>query len=212
MSDIGSQIAATMFKPAPGGYVFREPYRWVFGRARHYLVSEAQRAQIVAVVVPRRPIFSQMMLWTVFCLMVALAGAIVWAYGRHDNPSAGDVVAMVVLAVIQAYAGLLIFRWRQLRRLRPVLAGASSTDERITPADALQALNASGGALSARQLVLTGAVSLVGSSVCAMSFVIFLIMDRSIAWLFLPNAGLFGGLAMVYFRKLMLKLEQAKVE
>jgi hypothetical protein len=207
VSNIGNQIAATMFKAAPGGFVFREPYRWVFGPARHYLVSEAQKAQIAAVVVPRRLILWQVAVWTTLCLMVAIAGVIVWATGRHDNPSAGDVAAMIGLTVVQVYAGLLIFRWWKLRRLRPLLAGALPTDERITRSDVERALNTGAAAVSVRQLVVTGAVSVIASTVFTMNFIIFLVLGQALAWLFLPTAILFGGVAWVYFRRLMLKVE-----
>jgi hypothetical protein len=32
-----------MFKPVPGGYVFRAPNPWVFWRKRFYLVNETHR-------------------------------------------------------------------------------------------------------------------------------------------------------------------------
>ena len=207
MSDIGNQIAATMFKAGPGGFVFREPYRWVFGPARHYLVNEAQKAQIAAVVVPRWPILSQVVMWTVLCAMVAVAGVIVWAVNRHDSPNAGDVAAMASLTAVQVYASLLLFRWWQLRRLRPLLAGAQPTDERITRADVERALSAGAGAVSVRQLVVIGAVNVFASAVVLVTFIVFLILGQSLAWLFLPMAVLFGGLAVVYFRRLMLKVE-----
>jgi hypothetical protein len=213
VSNIGNQIAATMFKAAPGGFVFREPYRWVFGPARHFLVSETQKAQIAAVLISRRPILSQVVMWTTLCLMVAVACVLVWAINRHDNPSAGDVAAIIVLTVVQVYAGLLLLRWRQLRRLQPLLAGASLTDERITRGDVERALSAGASALSVKQMVVTGTVSVIASTVCAMNFILFLVIGQLLAWLFLPMAVLFGGLAVVYFRRLMLKVEpRSKME
>jgi hypothetical protein len=43
--------------------------------------------------------------------------------------------------------------------------------------------------------------------VCAMNFILFLVIGQLLAWLFLPMAILFGGLAVVYFRRLILKVE-----
>src|SRR5258705_10775537 len=43
------------FKPVPEGYVFRAPNPWIFGPADHYLVSEAQRDEIAAILLPKWP-------------------------------------------------------------------------------------------------------------------------------------------------------------
>ena len=44
---------ALMFKKVPDGFVFRAPNRWVFGRARFYLVNEAEREKLLAIVTAR---------------------------------------------------------------------------------------------------------------------------------------------------------------
>ena len=74
MSDIRENVtsklaALTIFKPVPGGYVYCAPDR-VFGPSRCYLVNEAQKAEIIALTTPRRPILWQVMLWLVFTLFV----------------------------------------------------------------------------------------------------------------------------------------------
>ena len=74
MTDMRTQIAAEMFKPVPGGYVFREPYRWPFTQSPHYLVNEAQKDRLLAMTAPKRPILWQIALWGTLCLMVAVAG------------------------------------------------------------------------------------------------------------------------------------------
>ena len=43
------------FKWVPEGFVFRAPNPWIFGAADHYLVSEAQRDEIAAILLPQRP-------------------------------------------------------------------------------------------------------------------------------------------------------------
>lgn len=46
-----------MFKPVPGGYVFRAPSRWVFWGRRFYFVNEMQKAELVSIIAapgPRR--------------------------------------------------------------------------------------------------------------------------------------------------------------
>src|SRR4030081_1220433 len=79
MADMRTQIAATLFRPAPGGYVYREPYRWPFGAAPHYLVNEDQKAAIMAIVISKRPILAQVILWSTLCAMVAIACVGSWA-------------------------------------------------------------------------------------------------------------------------------------
>jgi hypothetical protein len=41
----GVRATTPMFKPVPGGHVFRAPSQWVFWRRRYYLVNETQRAE-----------------------------------------------------------------------------------------------------------------------------------------------------------------------
>ena len=44
-----------LFRPTSDGWVFRSPNPWVFGDTPHYLVNDAQKAQIEAIVTPKRP-------------------------------------------------------------------------------------------------------------------------------------------------------------
>ena len=43
------QIEALVFKKVAGGYVYRAPNPWLFGKGRHYLVSEAQKEKIAEI-------------------------------------------------------------------------------------------------------------------------------------------------------------------
>ena len=43
------------FKQVPEGYVFRAPNPRIFGPSDHYLVSETQRDEIAAILLPPRP-------------------------------------------------------------------------------------------------------------------------------------------------------------
>src|SRR6267154_1513174 len=67
MADTRTQIAAVLFRPAPGGYVYREPYGWPFGEAPHYLVNEDQKAAIMEITLSKRPILAQVILWGTLC-------------------------------------------------------------------------------------------------------------------------------------------------
>ena len=70
---------SVMFKPVAGGWVYRAPNPWVFGDAPHYLVNDAQKVQIEAIIVPRRPVlFGAMLVGGIVAWVFALVG-IVWA-------------------------------------------------------------------------------------------------------------------------------------
>jgi hypothetical protein len=85
--EVRTTIESINFKQVPDGYVYRAPSRWLFGPARHYLANEAQKAAIVAVLTPRRPILFQSILWIAFTSMVAAGGGIVWACTGDSDPT-----------------------------------------------------------------------------------------------------------------------------
>jgi len=128
---------AIMFKKVPGGYVFRAPNPLVFGRARFYLVNEAQKAQLLAVVTARR---SAMYFW--FALLVLIAagiGTLAFATG-HDEPTVSDVLIMLALIPPWLYAAVLVSQLPTARKLKPLLAGLQPTDQSITSTDLRKAV------------------------------------------------------------------------
>jgi hypothetical protein len=204
MADTRTQMAAAMFMPVPGGYLYREPFRWPFRQSAHYLVNEAQRDSILAFTVPRRPVLWQIALWGTLCLMVAAAGFAVWAFTQHESPTLIDTIAMMALTFIQAVVAFLILRWRKLRELRPLLAGFATTDLRITRNDLQrQTMNA----ISIRQLVLIGAINVMACTSLLISGIIFLILGHAQGIFYLAGALLFGVLAIVYFRRMIARVE-----
>jgi hypothetical protein len=196
-------LESISFKPVPGGFVYRAPRPWLFGPTRHYLISESQKAEISAIMTPRRPILFQLALWMAFSFMVAAAGGIVWAFTGHREPTAVDVVAMVALIVVEVFAGLRALRWRQMRRLRPILADLPLTDQRITDSEVRQALAAGVNAMSVKQLAANGAISVMAFTACLIGFLIDVILGQSIAFFFLAGTILFGIVAAVWFRRLI---------
>jgi hypothetical protein len=50
----GVRATTPMFKPVPGGYVFRAPSPWIFWRRRFYLVNETQRVELLSILAARR--------------------------------------------------------------------------------------------------------------------------------------------------------------
>ena len=57
MSNDRQLIAAAHFKPAVGGFGLRAPN--LFGPAHDYLSNEIQKAEIIAMMITRRPINSE---------------------------------------------------------------------------------------------------------------------------------------------------------
>jgi hypothetical protein len=126
---------ALWFKQVPEGYVFRAPNPWIFGSARHFLVNEAQKAQLLTVLTAR----SQSATLTIVVLAcLAMFGAsitaVIYAAGDNDYP-VGIFVATIVLVLLSLYAALLIVTLPLAGRVEPLLAGLPPTDQRITAAD-----------------------------------------------------------------------------
>lgn len=206
MSDTRAQIAATLFHPAPGGYVYREPYRWPFGEAPHYLVNEDQKAALLAVIVPKRPVLWQVVLWSTLCLMVAAACVAVWLVTRHDLPTGLDTLAIAVLTVAQVVIGLAILFWSKRRRVRPLLATLPRTDLRITRS---QMRAAATNAMSRRQIIVATVSSAVASIAMLVNAVIHFAWHKPIGLLWLAASLMFAGLAWYYFRKVVVRTEKA---
>jgi len=138
MVTLSGGLKSALFRPTADGWVFRSPNPWVFGDTPHYLVDDAQKARIEAIVSPKRP-----------ALVVALyaGGLIVWAvvvallmsaFSGHPDPTPGDIGLMVFLILVPALGGLPIVGLIQRRRLAPVLDGARLTTERISNAELRQ--------------------------------------------------------------------------
>ena len=204
MTDMRTQMAAMLFQPVPGGYVYREPYRSPFGSAAHYLVDEAQKAQIIAITVPKRPILWQVGLWSALCAMVAIACVVMWAYTRHDNQTATDIAGMIVLTVAQTAIAFAVLRWWKLRRLRPLLATLRPTDLRITRTEMR---TAAVNAMSVKQLVVTGASSVFASAAMLINAAIQLATHHAIGFFWLAISLVFAGVATYYFKRLIERAE-----
>jgi hypothetical protein len=138
-----------MLKKVPDGYVFGAPNPWVFGRGRFYLVNEAQKTQLLAIVTAR----SQAVFWVALAALIgATVGVLAYASG-HDDPTLRDVVIMLALLPVWIYAALLVSIRPMARRLQPLLVGLAPTDQRITAADLRAAVRKT---LSTRQYVMLG--------------------------------------------------------
>jgi hypothetical protein len=206
MADMRTQIAATLFRPAPGGYVYREPYRWPFGAAPHYLVNEDQKAAIMAIVISKRPILSQVVLWSTLCAMVAISCVGLWAATGHDTPTGLDTIGIVALTAAQVILALAIFFWWKRRRLRPLLATLPPTDLRITASEMRAAATST---MSAKQIVVAGAASVFASTAMLVNGAVQLATRQPIGLIWLGCSLVFAGLAYYYFKQLIARAENA---
>lgn len=126
---------AIWFKPVPEGYVFRAPNPWVFGRGKYFLVTEAQKAQLLSVLAAR----SQSRTLTIFLLcftaMFSATLAALAFFAGDTLHSLGIFLVTIVITLGSMYAALLITAAPTARRVQPLLADLSPTDQRITAAD-----------------------------------------------------------------------------
>jgi hypothetical protein len=205
MADMRTQIAATLFRPAPGGYVYREPYRWPFGEAPHYLVNEDQKAAIMAIVISKRPILAQVILWSTLCAMVAIACVGSWAITGHDTPTGIDIIGMIVLTVAQVILALVILFWWKRRRLRPLLATLKLTDLRISQSEMRAAAT---NAMSVKQIVIAGVAGVFASTAMLVSGAVQLALRQPTGFIWLGCSLVFAGLAYYYFKQLIARTEK----
>jgi hypothetical protein len=142
------------FKLAAGGHVFQAPSPWVFARPKYYLVSEAQKTSILRSLGRWRLLIMIASLLSMLPLVVTL----IWpsAIGRLFLPlylQLGPALSILFLSILIGLSLAPLFAVPQIylaRALRPVLAGAPRSEERIKLTDQLPkiALAASGKLLA----------------------------------------------------------------
>ena len=156
---------ALLFKKVPDGYVFRAPNPWVFGRARYFLVNEPQKAQLLAAVTARSQLMSVVMLGIAFAVTYGVSvTAIMFVFGPAE-PGIGSFMMMVVMAIVTLFAAIVIAARPAARRVQPLLADLTPTDQRITVADRR---------LATRNRMSAPAQLIVGVSQAILSAVLFM--------------------------------------
>jgi hypothetical protein len=161
MSYTRNIVEATRFKAVPGGYVFRMPNPWLFGKPDHYLVSEAQKTELLAILTPRRP---ALRIFLAFVL-VALAGSamvfLLRTFGSGQNAlTVGDHMIMVAVALVAVAAANAIDRIRGRRRVERITAQLPRTNEAISYCDRHHAmLGATPFRLKVTMLLVSGLLS-----------------------------------------------------
>ncbi len=158
------------FQPADGGYVFQSPNPWIFGWPRYYLVNEAQKAEILPYLGRWRlllllTVLAEAVLLGAFIAFVKLAPA---TFLRLTAPAfhfgvGVFAVGMFVLLMLLLSPLIAIPQLYLNRRLRPVLATAPRTSQRIAIGDQLPkiASSVSGKVLA---LGLVGGICMMGAA------------------------------------------------
>jgi hypothetical protein len=140
------------FKPTAGGYVFQPPnLTWPFGRPRAYLVDAAQKVALVACL--RRQRLQILLIMMVFMLIVAGSSVLIAATGTAARLSPAGLAAGFIVVFFVVIAIALLPYFYAVRAMRPLLAGAPRTEERITIGEQFQRL---AGAISPKVLWLGG--------------------------------------------------------
>jgi hypothetical protein len=128
------------FKSAAGGYVFQSPNPWIFARPRYYLVNDAQKAKIAALL-GRWRLLNVVTIILIFGLFFSFMVLSPGTFARLLQPATqlgmgyffpAMALGMTVLVPLVAVPHIYL-----MRGLRPLLAGAPRTNERITVAEQL---------------------------------------------------------------------------
>ena len=158
---------AAFFRATQDGYLYRAPNPYVFGRAKHYIVTEAQREAILDVLAPpattpaARPSKTILGFSAIGVLGLALP---VFLIGLYPTNLPGAEYAITVLAallvplLVAMFAMIYRLAALQVAELRPILASARPTDERITNADARWSLQTSGDRAAQRRKAIVNGV------------------------------------------------------
>jgi hypothetical protein len=148
-----AEIEAALFKPAVGGYIFQAPNPWVFGPASSYIVSATQKAELLGIIRPRRPVLYIAGITIGILLWAGLVATAMWAVSGHDQPTAADFGIMSLLILVPIYLAWVMKLQRNLRRMQPIIAAAPRTGERIGQREMRQAM---ANAMSLKRTLLIG--------------------------------------------------------
>lgn len=197
------------FRPVADGYVFQSPNPWIFARPCYYLVNEAQKKEIVALLGRWRLLLITIMLF-VFVLFGSFISFVMLfpsTFIRMAGPALqlGTAAFSVLLSMLLMLLIAPLIAVPQIylnRGLRAPLAYAPRTSERITMAEQLPKI---AGSVSGKVLVLglVGGICLMGSAILGPVDAYFEgHLSRNMFFFFFPPLT-FGGLLTGYFAYLI---------
>jgi hypothetical protein len=128
VSDPIDIFEASAFRQTSSGIILRVPGFWLIGKSRHYLVSEAQKNEIVARVKRGR---KRSLLLTFLLWLVVFAGFVTGEafLTGHDDPTVRDTIFMIIFAL---FSLLLFLHFWYVLLIQPSLRFLTSTNERST--------------------------------------------------------------------------------
>ena len=131
-----------VFKPVPGGYVYRPPTPWLFGSRAHHLVTDKQKAALLALYsASTRPVVRTIRISSAALTAVLGTALSLWArHSGYDVPGLFSLIVMVAM-IASIYLASAAGRGVLVQRLRPILATLPPTNERITAATCSSSLS-----------------------------------------------------------------------
>ena len=160
------------FKPTAGGYVFQAPSPKVFARPRYYLVTEAQKAQLLEGLGRWRLLLMMASLVNLLVIVVVVLPMTLWPRSfapvfvpliRALGP-VGLIVAFVAAMALVMTPLIVVAQIHLARVLRAGLAGAPLTDERIKVSEQLPNIARSSSRLLLAAGLIGGALMIAGSA------------------------------------------------
>jgi len=114
-----------MFRPRPGGYLF-QPFRpGIFAGTKSYIVNESQKAEIMAIMTLRPPLW-QYAMFTAGSLVVIMSG--IWIAIVERTP---QMTAIFTISAVVLILGLFLRNHWKMNQLEPVFAGLPLSEEQI---------------------------------------------------------------------------------
>jgi uncharacterized membrane protein len=120
------------FKEVAGGFLFQAPSPWLFTPGEHYLVSEAQRAEILELGRDYHPMVRVVVLVLLFIGCPVGAVYLVSLFIPNADSNILTLVAGIILAFVFLIASALIFFHLRYHRLRPILSSLQRSDQTLT--------------------------------------------------------------------------------
>ena len=113
------------FRPVEGGFLYRAPNPWLFGRYRHYVVNAEQKATLASA--------HRTMMLQLFWSIVIGAGASGPIAGVFlPSQSSAQQLAYLGIAALVGLAIGLTLNALLLHKIRPIIATLTPSSERIT--------------------------------------------------------------------------------
>ena len=118
-------IEDAAFKAVPGGYVFKSPSRWIYGRPKYYLVNDPQKAAIGELIREQSRFAMKFSILTVVGLLTLATVPLVF-FGQYFGPFSTWLLAMAFFVPIA-----MVRHIYYVRMLRPIIKDLPKTDQRI---------------------------------------------------------------------------------